>query len=85
VFPGLVSHYFATADELVATAFARAATNERGQIFGHAELADRPVERIRRLPRACCTATWTRSACCGWTPGRPAAAALPCRPRSGGR
>jgi AcrR family transcriptional regulator len=49
VFPGLVSHYFATADELVATAFAHAAASEREQIFGHAVLADRPVDRIRRL------------------------------------
>ena len=49
VFPGLVSHYFATADELVATAFAHAAAAEREQIFGRAMLADRPVERVRRL------------------------------------
>src|ERR1700722_4235771 len=52
VFPGLVSHYFATADELVATAFAHAAANEREQIFGHAALARRPVDRMRRLPHA---------------------------------
>jgi AcrR family transcriptional regulator len=49
VFPGLVSHYFATADELVATAFAHAAAAEREQIFCAALLADRPVDRIRRL------------------------------------
>ena len=49
VFPGLVSHYFATADELVATAFAHAAANEREEIFGQAVLADRPVDRMRRL------------------------------------
>jgi AcrR family transcriptional regulator len=49
VFPGLVSHYFATADELVATAFAHAAAGEREQNFGLAQLADRPVDRIRRL------------------------------------
>jgi AcrR family transcriptional regulator len=49
VFPGLVSHYFATADELVATAFAHAAAAEREQNFGLALLADRPVDRIRRL------------------------------------
>jgi AcrR family transcriptional regulator len=49
VFPGLVSHYFATADELVATAFAHAAANEREQIFGRALRADRPVDRVRRL------------------------------------
>ena len=49
VFPGLVSHYFATADELVATAFAHAAANEREQIFGRAALADRPADRVQRL------------------------------------
>jgi AcrR family transcriptional regulator len=49
VFPGLVSHYVATADELVATAFAHAAAAEREQIFCAALLADRPVDRIRRL------------------------------------
>ena len=49
VFPGLVSHYFATADELVATAFAHAAADEREQIFGRALLADRPVDQMRRL------------------------------------
>jgi len=52
VFPGLVSHYFATADELVATAFAHAAATEREQIFGHAALARRPVDRMRRLLNA---------------------------------
>jgi len=49
VFPGLVGHYFATADELVATAFAHAAAAEREQIFGRAELAARPVDQVRRL------------------------------------
>lgn len=49
VFPGLVSHYFATADELVATAFAHAAGAERAQIFGRAEQAARPVDQVRRL------------------------------------
>ena len=49
VFPGLVSHYFATADELVATAFAHAAASEREQNFGLALQADRPVDRIRRM------------------------------------
>jgi AcrR family transcriptional regulator len=49
VFPGLVSHYFATADELVATAFAHAAASEREQIFCHAVLADLPLDRMRRL------------------------------------
>lgn len=49
VFPGLVSHYFASADELVAAAFAHAAAAERKQNFGLALQADRPVDRIRRL------------------------------------
>jgi AcrR family transcriptional regulator len=49
VFPGLVSHYFATADELVATAFAHAAEAEREQIFGRAVQAARPVDQVRRL------------------------------------
>ena len=52
VFPGLVSHYFATADELVATAFAHAAANEREQIFGRAAPARRPVDQMRRLLNA---------------------------------
>jgi AcrR family transcriptional regulator len=52
VFPGLVSHYFATADELVATAFAHAAAGEREQIFGRALRADRPVDQVRRLLNA---------------------------------
>jgi hypothetical protein len=42
----------AAADELVATAFAHAAANEREQIFGRAVLADRPVDRMRRLLNA---------------------------------
>lgn len=49
VFPGLVTHYFATADELVAAAFAHAVTAEREEVFGHAALADRPVGQLRRL------------------------------------
>ena len=49
VFPGLVTHYFATADELVAAAFAHAVAAERDEVFGHAALAERPVGQLRRL------------------------------------
>ena len=52
VFPGLVTHYFATADELVAAAFAHAVTAERDELFGHAALAERPVGQLRRLLEA---------------------------------
>jgi AcrR family transcriptional regulator len=49
VFPGLVSHYFGTADELVAAAFAHAAASERDKLFGDAAAAGRPVDQLRRL------------------------------------
>jgi AcrR family transcriptional regulator len=49
VYPGLVNHYFNSADELVATAFAHAASAERDLVFGHAEEAATPTERMRRL------------------------------------
>ena len=49
VFPGLVSHYFITADDLVAAAFAHAAEDERDEVFGHAQTAGEPVEQIQRL------------------------------------
>jgi AcrR family transcriptional regulator len=49
VFPGLVSHYFASADDLVAAAFAHAASAEREEIFGHAAQAGYPVDQVRRL------------------------------------
>jgi AcrR family transcriptional regulator len=49
VFPGLVSHYFATADELVAAAFAHAAAGERAEVFGSAEQAGPPPEQLRAL------------------------------------
>ena len=49
VFPGLVSHYFATADELVAAAFAHAATQEREDVFGRAAAAGPPRDQMRRL------------------------------------
>jgi AcrR family transcriptional regulator len=49
VFPGLVTHYFPTADELVAAAFAHAVTAEREEVFCTAALADRPAGQLRRL------------------------------------
>jgi AcrR family transcriptional regulator len=49
VFPGLVSHYFGTADELVAAAFAHAAASEREKLFGDAAAAGRPVDQLRQL------------------------------------
>jgi AcrR family transcriptional regulator len=49
VFPGLVSHYFATADELVAAAFAHAAAGERAEVFGAAEQAGAPRQQLRAL------------------------------------
>jgi AcrR family transcriptional regulator len=49
VYPGLISHYFATADELIAAAFAHAAAAEREQVFGKAETAATPTEQIGRL------------------------------------
>lgn len=49
VFPGLVSHYFGTADELVAAAFAHAAASEREKLFGEAAQAGRPLDQLRRL------------------------------------
>jgi AcrR family transcriptional regulator len=52
VFPGLVSHYFATADELVAAAFAQAVTAEREELFRRAALATRPVGQLRLLLQA---------------------------------
>ena len=49
VFPGLVSHYFATADELVAAAFAHAAAHELDDVFGLAGAAAPPRDPVRRL------------------------------------
>ncbi|HTT28513.1 MAG TPA: TetR family transcriptional regulator C-terminal domain-containing protein [Solirubrobacteraceae bacterium] len=51
VFPGLVNHYFRSADELVAAAFAHAAANESEDVFGHAQEAATPLEQIQRLLR----------------------------------
>lgn len=49
VFPGLVSHYFGSADELVAAAFAHAAASERDKLFGDAAAARCPLDQLRRL------------------------------------
>jgi AcrR family transcriptional regulator len=50
VFPGLINHYFASADDLVAEAFAHAATAERASILGRALVEERPpVERMRNV------------------------------------
>jgi len=49
VFPGLVNHYFRTADELVAAAFDHAATREHREVFGHAEEAATPLEQLQRV------------------------------------
>ena len=46
--PGLVDHYF-SADQLVAAAFAHAASAERNQVFGEAESVPDPVARLRRV------------------------------------
>jgi AcrR family transcriptional regulator len=48
VFPGLVDHYF-TADQLVAAAFAHAASRERDELFAQAESAGDPLIQIKRL------------------------------------
>ena len=49
VFPGLISHYFRSADDLVAAAFEHAATQEHREVFGHAEAAPTPLEQIQRV------------------------------------
>jgi AcrR family transcriptional regulator len=49
VFPGLVSHYFATADELVAAAFGQAASEERDGVFSYAFAVPKPLDQMRRL------------------------------------
>ena len=51
VFPGLINHYFRSADELVAAAFAQAAARETDEVLSYAEAAATPVEQIGRLLR----------------------------------
>ena len=49
VFPGLINHYFRSADDLVAAAFAYAAASEHEQVFTYAEAAATRPEQIARL------------------------------------
>jgi AcrR family transcriptional regulator len=49
--PGLVDHYF-SADQLVAAAFAHAASAERNELFDEAESVPDPVARLRCLMTA---------------------------------
>jgi len=49
--PGLVDHYF-SADQLVAAAFAHAASAERNEVFDDAESVPDPVEQLKRLMTA---------------------------------
>lgn len=49
VFPGLVNHYFRSADDLVAAAFVQAATGEHEQVFTYAQAAATRPEQIGRL------------------------------------
>jgi AcrR family transcriptional regulator len=52
VYPGLVNHYFPTADELVAVAFGTAAAAEREELFAAAESVATPVTQIQTLLEA---------------------------------
>jgi AcrR family transcriptional regulator len=49
VVPGLVNHYFAAVDDLVAAAFGFATQLERAEIYRLASLAGGPLEQLRRL------------------------------------
>jgi AcrR family transcriptional regulator len=49
VFPGLVNHYFRSADELVAAAFTHATANESEDVYRNAEAATTALEQIQRL------------------------------------
>ena len=49
--PGLVDHYF-SADQLVAAAFAHAASAERNEVFDEAESVPDPVAGLKRLMAA---------------------------------
>jgi AcrR family transcriptional regulator len=51
VFPGLVSHYFGPADELVAAAFVSAAASERDQLYAIALAQPTALEQLRMLLR----------------------------------
>ncbi|MFE7208578.1 TetR/AcrR family transcriptional regulator [Streptomyces sp. NPDC001698] len=47
--PGLISHYFATIDDLLCDAFVRAVTREREALLPEAEAELPPVRRLSRL------------------------------------
>ena len=49
VAPGLISHYFGSADDLVAAAFGQAAGDERSLLFGAASEGAAPREELNRL------------------------------------
>ena len=49
--PGLVDHYF-SADQLVAAAFAHAASAERNELYDETESLPDPVARLKRLMTA---------------------------------
>ena len=49
VAPGLISHYFGSADDLVAAAFGHAAGDERGLLFSAASEGAAPREELNRL------------------------------------
>ena len=51
MFPGLINHYFRSADELVAAAFAQAAARETDEVLSYAGAAATPVAQIGRLLR----------------------------------
>src|SRR5689334_15537807 len=46
---GLVSHYFASIDDLVTEGFAHAATNSLDAWQAHARVAPAPIDQLRRL------------------------------------
>lgn len=49
VYPGLVSHYFQTVDELVVAAFRHAVTTESAECYAAAANEPTPLLRLRRL------------------------------------
>ena len=49
VFPGLIAHYVRSADELVAIAFATAATAEREEVYARARAGASATEQLRLL------------------------------------
>ena len=49
VYPGLVSHYFQTVDELVVAAFGHAVTTESDELYATVGDEPTPLDRLRRL------------------------------------